>query len=172
MGNSCVADGHNPYSMGYYLINNSSKKLTLSEDICNESCKEHRGFNAHRGKFKLGWQPTQMIEAGGDSKCWMSARDTSSVSPAGWVIYNIEGGGTLNIEFDYIEMVDLQNQRYLTANVFRCESVKVSVKQKSIESIIRNGFEDSDVIRQFEIIISDNGNADLSVDKCGNVTLK
>ena len=154
MGNSCVATGGNPHSMGYYLINKSSKRLTLSEVQC--SCQYvHLGFSVHRGKYKEGWEPTQSIDAGGNSKCWMSGRAGAAITPAGWIIYNIEGGGTLNIEFDYDEWMDLENQFFLKATIFRCATLKVSVKQKNIEAVIRNGFKGSDVKRQFEILISD-----------------
>jgi hypothetical protein len=162
MGNSCVASGANPNSMGYYLINKSSKRLTLSEVQCNRSCQGHFGFSVHSGKFKEGWEPTKVIEAGGDSKCWMSGRELATPKPAGWIIYNIEGGGTLNIEFDYDNWMDLQNQFFLMATIFRCATLKVTVRQKNIETVISNGFEGSDVKRQFEILISDEKNNTIS----------
>ena len=71
MGNNCVADGANPHSMGYFLINNSTKKLSLSNDNCHEDCKKQSGFSALHGKFKEGWQPESVIKAGGKSRCWM-----------------------------------------------------------------------------------------------------
>ena len=148
---NCVLHGQSPKSMGYYLINKSSKKLTLSNDIC-ECVHQHFGFGIHRGKFKSDWEPQSVIEAGGDSKCWMSAREQTLIGPAGWVKYNVEGGSTLNIIFDYDGLNNSQN--FLQVDIYNCTSMRVSVRQKNIENIIANGFEGSDVNRQFEIVIS------------------
>jgi hypothetical protein len=154
----CVETGANPHSMGFYLINESSKKLTLSNDIC--VCGSHYGFSALHGKFKKDWQPQQTIEAGGESKCWMSGRDGAAVCPAGWIIYKIEGGGTIKIEFNSAGWTDLQNRAFIQASIQNSTSLKVFVKQNVIQSIIRNGFEGTDAHRQFVILISNDTNND------------
>ena len=157
MGN-CVADGANPHSMGYYLINESSKKLTLSNQSC--ACNhKHTGFSAYRGKFKQGWQPQSVIEAGEDNKCWMSGREGALPTPAGWVKYDIEGGGTLIINYDYDGWGDLENVVFLQAVIYKSSSTKVSFMQKNIKGVIANGFEDSDLNRQFLIEISNATNS-------------
>jgi hypothetical protein len=154
---SCVADGANPHSMGYYLINESSKKLTLSNQSCTCNDK-HTGFSAIRGKFKQGWQPQSVIEAGEDNKCWISGRVVGP-TPAGWVKYDIEGGGTLIINYDYNGWGNLENVVFLQADIYNSSSTIVSFKQKNIKGVIANGFEDSDVNRQFLIVISNATNS-------------
>jgi len=149
---SCVADGANPHSMGYYLMNESSKELTLSNQSCTCNDK-HTGFSAHRGKFKQGWQPQSVIEAGEDDICWISGRVVGP-TPAGWVKYDIEGGGTLIINYDYDGWGDLENVVFLQAVIYKSSTTKVSFMQKNIKGVIANGFEDSDVNRQFLIEIS------------------
>jgi hypothetical protein len=156
MGFSCVADGSNPHSMGYYLMNESSKQLTLSNQSCTCNDK-HTGFSVYRGKFKQGWQPQSVIEADEDSKCWMSGREGDVLlgpTPAGWVKYDIEGGGTLIINYDYDGWGDLENVVFLQAVIYNSSSTKVLFMQKNIKGVISNGFEDSDVNRQFLIEIS------------------
>ena len=154
MGNqSCVVDGANPHNMGYFLLNKSSKKLYLSDDTCQ--CGEHRGFSADHGKFKLGWQPKDVIESGDNDKCWMSGRAGSAVCPAGWIIYNIEDGGTLRIEFNSAGWADFQNRAFIQAYVTNCSSLQVSVTQEEITLEMPSEFSGTDSHRQFKILVSD-----------------
>ena len=158
MVQNCVETGANPHSMGYYLINESSKKLTLSNEIC--ICGSHYGFSALHGKFKEGWQPQQTIEASGESKCWMSGREGAAVCPVGWIHYKIEGGGILKIEYNSAGWADLQNRAFIEASILNSSSLKVFVKQNVIQSIIRNGFEGTNADRQFVILVSNDTNND------------
>ena len=153
MGQNCVADGANPHSMGYFLQNKSSKKLTLSNDTCQ--CREHRGFSADQGKFKPGWQPKSLIEAGGQTKCWMSGRAGSAVCPAGWIIYDIEDGGKLRIDFNSAGWAEFQNRAFIQAYITNCSSLQVSVTQDEITSVMPSEFSDTDSHRQFRILVSD-----------------
>ena len=164
LGNDCcVAGGANPHSMGYFLINTSSKKLSLSNEPCQPYCNRHRGFSAEHGKFKEGWEPRPSIEAGANGKCWMSGREGSAVCPEGWVKYKIDGGGgNLLIIYNSAGWTDLQNRAYMEVSVSKDSPLKVSVEIKNIELEMgtMNGirFQDVDVYRQFVILISDDSN--------------
>ena len=163
--NSCVGDGTTPNSMGYILINNSSKSLFLSDFKC--ICERHRGFSALHGKFKEGYEPENFIKPGGNSRCWMYSGEGSAVHPVGWVNYSIEDGGSMEIEY---ESDKWRHDRYgalIQVSISDCPSLTVSVEIKNIESKMGPDFEGTSEDQQFEIVVSDDtkgdGNREVSV---------
>ena len=152
--NNCVANGANPHSMGISMINNSSKTLRRSEDLCQ--CGKHGGFSADYGKFKIGYTPKLELNRGDSSFCWMSGREGSMVNPAGWINYDIEGGGKLCVVFTSAGLTAGNNRAYVKASIEDCDSIIVTAAVKDIEYEMRinSGFE-ADAHRQFEIVFSD-----------------
>jgi hypothetical protein len=148
MGNDCcVATGAGPNSMGFVLLNNSSKKMTLSNEKCANSCGIHKGFSADHGKFRVDWTPLNVIGAGESSKCWMSGREGAPIKPSGWIKYNIEDGGILTFRFD---------DNGLKAEISHdCSSINVSVNTENIERDMSEDFAGTDTNRQFLILVSD-----------------
>ncbi len=150
MGNDlCVASGANPHSMGIYLLNNSSKLLTLSDDGPCSCSSKHRGFDALHGKFKEDFAPPQRINAnGGDYKCWVSGRDGSTVRPEGWCSYQVQGGGTLKFKYHYNdETVQVES----TGPCSR--SVTATVRREAIDAFMPKEFRGTYL--QFRVTLSD-----------------
>jgi hypothetical protein len=154
---SCVETGANPHSMGYILVNRSSKDLTLCSDLC--VCQQHRGFNANHGKFKAGWQPGSTVRAGYQDKCWMSGRDGSAVCPEGWIRYDVAGGGRVEIVFNSGGWSTVFSSGYgmncAAIQVRSPANILVEVVQGSIESDMPTGFHGTDRHRQFTITLRD-----------------
>jgi hypothetical protein len=150
MGNElCVNTGGNPNSMGIYLLNNSSKLLTLSDDGPCGCPSKHRGFNAIHGKFKQDFAPPQRINAnGGDYRCWVSGRAGAAVKPEGWFSYQVQGGGSLKFKYHYI------NQTVQVESTGPCSrSVTATVRQEAIGAF--SGLDEKEFNLQFRVTLSD-----------------
>ena len=150
MGNDlCVASGANPHSMGIYLLNNSSKLLTLSDDGPCRCQSHHRGFNAEHGKFKEGFAPPQEIRAnGGDYKCWVSGRAGTAVRPEGWFSFQVQGGGKLKFKYHY------NNETVQVESTGPCsQSVTCTARQECIDAFMPAEFHGSSI--HFRVTLSD-----------------
>jgi hypothetical protein len=147
----CVASGGNPNSMGIYLLNNSSKLLTLSDDGPCGCRSKHRGFNALHGKFKEGFAPPQAINAnGGEYRCWVSGRAGAAVKPEGWFSYQVQGGGSLKFKYHYID------QTVQVESTGPCSrSVTATVRQEAIAA--KMSVDEREFNLQFRVTLSNSG---------------
>jgi hypothetical protein len=148
---SCVETGGTPHSMGYILVNRSSKDLTLCSDRC--ACQRHSGFSANHGKFVDGSQPGWRVRAGCQDKCWMSGREGAAVCPEGWIRYDVDGGGTVEIVFNSGGWSAGMNCAAI--QVRSPSNILAEVVQGSIESDMPTGFRGTDRHRQFTITLRD-----------------
>lgn len=124
MGNKCVASGGSPHLMTMKIINMSASSLSLSSKLC-ECDERHRGFSATHGKFLR--EPCSVIESSCETTVHVSGREGSAVCPAGWISYDIMGGGNLQISYNSAGWSDLQDRKYVRADVTNCSSLTVSV---------------------------------------------
>jgi hypothetical protein len=153
---SCVASGANPHSMGVRLINHSSKNFTLSQHADHTcQCGDHRGFSAEHGKFRPDYTPPPTIRSSHAARMWMSGRSGSAVCPAGWIAYDIEGGGVLQIIYNSAGWTDLQNRAFVLVHVTNCSSLTITIVEKDISRHFGSEFEGTDLHRQFEITVED-----------------
>jgi len=158
---SCVQTGSNPHSMGYVLVNNSSKCLTLSDIPC--ACGNHRGFSTTHGKFKQDFQPLLSIAPGKSDKCWMSGREASAVNPEGWIHYNVEGGDTcVRIQFNSSGWSHGAHRIQAGIRVAAPRNISVRILEQSIEDDMPDGFRGTEVNRQFRIILTDRSSRELN----------